>query len=192
MVDSDTAKVEINSRNQIVLSLDPGGTTGIAWRLPGGVYVTQTCDTPDCLYEIMCHGKPDVVIVEDFETGGRVNQFSIYTIKLVGAALALAYSLGSEVYLHMPIERRAMLRKSRDFLTQSRGPGQGSGTRNPAWVVHEKDALAHLFTWEYRCLNEPNYSPIYNAAAPALVPVAPEIATKRQLKVGNGQGVRAS
>jgi hypothetical protein len=118
-----------------VLAIDPGGSTGVALRLPDGSYTTTTTSTPSELFDIILE-KPDVVICELFATGGRVDKYMIYTIDLVGGIKALCYALGVRCVMHTPQRRYPWLLAANSLLPKSYA------------LRHEVDALAHLLAFE--------------------------------------------
>lgn len=120
-----------------ILALDPGGSTGIALRLPDGRFLTNTVQDPGDLWDFFIE-RPDFVVYEIFATGGRVDRYMIYTIELVGGIKAVCYALGIRSFAHPPQRRYPWMRQSEALLAQQGTPH----TR------HEIDAFAHLLGFE--------------------------------------------
>lgn len=118
-----------------ILAIDPGGSTGLAARLPNGQLVTHTATTPSDLFTMILT-KPDVVVYEIFVTGGRVDRYMIHTIKLVGGIEALCYGLKIRAIAHVPQTRYPWLQAAAALLPK------GYNYR------HEVDATAHLLAFE--------------------------------------------
>lgn len=123
-----------------IIALDPGGSTGVAVRLPDGSWVTDTITDPADLWDLFRApvGPPDICVFEIFTTGGRVDKWMIYTIELVGGIRAVCYVQGVMTFHHSPGKRYPWLQQAERMLK-----GQGH-TR------HEVDALAHLLAYEGR------------------------------------------
>jgi hypothetical protein len=123
-----------------ILAIDPGGTTGIAYRMPNDELLTCAVTTPQELWAFFSPIKPDIVVFEIFATGNRVDRYMIYTIELVGGIKAACEILDIQGYAHSPQMRKSFLAEADVILRAKRTP----------YVVHEKDALAHLLCIEYR------------------------------------------
>ena len=133
------------TKGKYILALDPGGTTGIAIRLQDGAWDTSTTRDPQELWTFFTSTKPDAVVFELFSTMGRVDKYMLHTVELVGGIKALCHALDIDGYAHVPQNRYGFLEAAEDMLRARRRP----------FVVHEKDALAHLLAWEYRMANKP-------------------------------------
>jgi hypothetical protein len=120
-----------------VLALDPGGSTGIALRLPNGAWETNTVTDPADLWDFI-RERPDVVVFEIFSTSGRVDKYMIYTIELVGGIKALCYALSIRSIAHAPVKRYPFLAQAEELV------------RGQEHTRHEVDALAHLLAFESR------------------------------------------
>lgn len=124
---------------ELILAIDPGGSTGIAVRFPDGQFQTNTLTDPADLWDFFKPAvKPQVCVFEMFSTAGRVDKYMIYTIELVGGLRAITYALGIRSYVHVPSKRYPWLAQAEALL---KGKGH---TR------HEVDALAHLLAYEGR------------------------------------------
>lgn len=122
-----------------ILAIDPGGTTGIAYRMPDSSLRTCTVTSPQELWAFF-NPKPDIVVFEVFTTGNRVDKYMIYTIELVGGIKAACEILGISGYAHSPQMRKSFIEDARVALRATREP----------FMIHEVDALAHLLCIEWR------------------------------------------
>ena len=120
------------------MAIDPGGNTGIATKIDG-IYNTTTTPLPDDVFSWVNNGDWDVIIYEDFNTGGNISRDGQHTLKLIGGILALCWRKDIKPYRQMPQERMAFLSRANSILKAST-----TKTTN-----HDKDALAHLLKWEY-------------------------------------------
>jgi hypothetical protein len=120
-----------------ILAFDPGGSTGVALRLPDGTWETNTLTDPGDIWDFI-NERPDVVVFEVFSTGGRVDKYMIYTIELVGGIKAVCYALSIRAIAHAPVKRYPFLQQAEALL------------KGQAHTRHEVDALAHLLAFEAR------------------------------------------
>lgn len=121
----------------IVLSIDPGITTGLAWKI-NGVYKVAVATEVQTVWEFVWN-KPDLVILEQFQAQ-IISRHGLRTVELVGAVEALCWAAG------VTLERR---------VPQHRYPGMADAVRwletNPQTaknMQHHQDALAHIFAYE--------------------------------------------
>lgn len=126
-----------------ILSIDPGGTTGIAMQIVSPdaqqrLVRTATTDTPEQLYDLVAQYKWDAVICERFATAGRMSHYGLYTVELVGGVKALCYAYGMHFTYRQPQNRKAFQDVAHSQLT----------AEGKAFVVHQEDALAHLLSWK--------------------------------------------
>jgi len=123
-----------------ILSVDPGGTTGIAYQLvgPNDQYLIDTTfiETPEPLYDLVLEHKWDIVLCERFATAGRLSKYGIYTIQLVGGVHALCYEHGLKFQYRQPQNRTAFQDAAKAWF------------RGEKHLDHEEDALAHLLSWK--------------------------------------------
>jgi hypothetical protein len=126
-----------------LIAIDPGGNTGIATKVDG-VYKTETTPLPDVVFAHVNNGDWDVVIYEDFNTGGNISKDGQHTLKVIGGILALCWRRDIKPYRQMPQERMAFLARANSILKKS--------SLKP--TNHEKDALAHLLRWEYNAAEQ--------------------------------------
>lgn len=121
-----------------VLALDPGMTTGVAFRIGKCEPATEVLETIDAVFGLILENNWDIVIYERFITSGRVSSYGIATIELVGAIKALCKSRGITSIAHTPGMRKAFEFRARAILTK----------RGAKYMAHQLDALAHLLRWE--------------------------------------------
>jgi hypothetical protein len=120
-----------------ILALDPGGSTGVALRLPDGSWLTNTITDPGDLWDLFTPpGVPDLCVFEIFATGGRVDRYMIYTIELVGGIKAVCYAMGIRSFAHTPQRRYPWLAQAEALL------------KGQPHTKHEVDALSHLLAFE--------------------------------------------
>lgn len=150
-----------------IISIDPGGSSGIAVRLRDGQLITcianNICINDDCtaietdidrmtykcklcnqkskptvLYEMLTQPGIEHVVFETFQAQ-TISKYGLHTVRLVGAIEALCWKLNIPYTEHMPMHRKP-------FMADAEQELQRIGLR---YVVHEKDALAHLLRWEH-------------------------------------------
>lgn len=128
--------------NQIIMGMDPGGTTGCSYVIRDGktaLYFTSETTTREELFDMIMSVRPTILIYERFATSGRVDPYRLWTVELCGSIYALAYALRLPVFRHTPTNRRP-------FMAQSLLKLQRKGRR---FSAHEVDSQAHVLTWEY-------------------------------------------
>lgn len=137
IVDRVPQRLAVPATGKTILSIDPGGTTGVAVRYPNGDWMTCNASTPSELWDFFTE-RPDEVVFEVFSTGGRVDHWMIYTIELVGGMKALIYGLNLHGFAHSPGFRYTHMAQAEALL------------RGQQHTPHEVDALAHLLAHEGR------------------------------------------
>lgn len=124
-----------------IAAVDPGITTGMAFRINGKLV---TCvgyndeEVLDLLHDL------DFVIVERFQTAGRLSAPGLITIELVGAIKGWLRHQDIPYEIATPQARYA-------FMTEAfANIGVGKIIEPSKVAKHQRDALAHLLAAEYR------------------------------------------
>lgn len=131
----------------ILMGIDPGVSTGIAIRFPGGAIVTNTIDTSktcSVLWDTIYQDNVRAVAFETFATGGRVDPNMIHTIELVGSIRGVCHVAGIRAFGQQPQARRSFIPDAATILQEQ------SKTNDHVYTKHEVDALAHLLLFEWR------------------------------------------
>lgn len=134
--DSATGGHEINPGGELVIAIDPGGTTGIAVKTSDGRYLTCTASTPEEVADFLFTKRFTHLIVENFQAQ-TIGKWGLHTVRIVGGCYMLAYLKGATYVHHVPQDRYPFQQEAKEML---------QGTKA---VIHEQDALAHLLRWEY-------------------------------------------
>jgi len=117
----------------LVIAIDPGITTGIAFHNPGG-YKTIATKDEDEIWSLLTGVPWECVIFETFATSGRISAPGLATVRLVGGIQALCKHLKLRTCPHSPQARYPYQKQAKQML--------------PHTVIHEQDAMAHLLRWE--------------------------------------------
>lgn len=120
-------------------SIDPGMTTGLAFRLNGDLHTCVVTDEHE-IFDLI-EGMEQVVI-ERFQTAGRLSAPGLITIELVGSVRGWCYAKGIPLTMQFPVDRYPFMREAQRAI--------GTVIQPSKWAKHEVDALAHLLTWEYK------------------------------------------
>lgn len=124
-----------------LVGIDPGYTTGMAFRIDGDLHTLVSYNDDDVLK--MLKGV-QMVVVERFATAGRLSAPGLFTIELVGQIVGWCKALKVPYELATPQARYAFM----DYAKSQVGPGKLIERSKVS--RHETDALAHLLAWEYR------------------------------------------
>lgn len=124
-----------------ILSIDPGGTTGLAVRGENNKIATCVVKTPEEVYAFIRVGI-DYVVCENFKAE-VISKYGLHTVKIVGGAYALAYVQNIHFVLHEPQDRYPFKSDAKELLETRKKELKQS------YMVHELDALAHLLRFEY-------------------------------------------
>src|ERR1044072_1900129 len=128
------------------MAIDPGGSSGVAVRLPDGKLAIKKFQTQEAIWDYLRPDEPrlDVVIIEEWQYfEGIARPEGVLTAGIVESVKGICYVLGIPISLRTPGSRMAYLKKAKEYLRKTR----------PGWVdskpnSHECDALAHLLAWE--------------------------------------------
>lgn len=120
-----------------VLSIDPGGTTGMATRIEGEIH-TFVCKEPEEVFNfiIQCKDVLKVCVVEGF-AAQTISTYGLHTVRIIGGVYALCYEHNIKYEHHQPQARYPFQQEAKRLLADKHT------------VIHEKDALAHLLRYEY-------------------------------------------
>lgn len=131
-----------------ILAIDPGTTTGLAWRVfDGATYsfgaVTQNAELVlGFIHDFHREKSFDRIVIERFATAGLMSKYGLQTVDLVGQVKGYCYAKGIPVYLQSPQSRKAWEDKADRVLPRR-------------LIIHEHDAMAHLL--EHMELNKIDY-----------------------------------
>lgn len=117
-----------------ILAIDPGGTTGVATRMPNGRIIAGAFKEHTDIYAML--SNVDEVVIEGFYTAGRISRDGLHTVRIVGGVQALCWYLNKPCCLHMPHTRKPFIAQARALLGRGVTP-------------HEIDATAHLLAYEH-------------------------------------------
>lgn len=121
-----------------LMAIDPGGTSGLAFRASGGTWFTGLETEPEELYKLIALHKPDNIVIENFQAE-TISKYGLHTVRIVGGVHALCTVLDIGYTLHAPQHRYPFRTEARELLVE----------RGLAFKIHEVDALAHLLRWEH-------------------------------------------
>lgn len=116
-----------------ILALDPGGTTGLAWRIDGIYGWKALVDAEPIWKEVL---DAQVCIVEQFSTTGPVSKYGFQTVRLIGNIEAICWLRGIEYIKTYPSRRMPFVQKATAMVGKKKA------------TIHEVVALSHLFWWE--------------------------------------------
>lgn len=119
----------------IVFAIDPGITTGLAWKIHG-IYKVAVAKDVRQVWEFIVT-KPDLVLVEQFQST-QISKYGLRTVELVGAVEALCWHLDIKCIRRVP---------------QHMGIGVAPAVRwlraeGLPFLEHDKDALSHIMGYE--------------------------------------------
>lgn len=130
-----------------IIAVDPGITTGMAFRVNGKLATCVSFSEDEVLDLIR---DADIVVVEKFATAGRISMPGLVTTELVGSIRGWVRAHNkltphqTQFETATPQQRWAFMNEAIDNIGRDK-------LIEPSRVAkHERDALAHLFAWEYR------------------------------------------
>ena len=128
------------------MAIDPGGTTGLAFRMPDGSITTCKAQTDQQVYDYFLGDihKPEQVVLEEWSYfSGKVTPAGNLTADICAGIRALCYVLGIPLALRTPGMRQPRQPEAEAWYKK---------THHVKSILkihsHECDALAHLLTWE--------------------------------------------
>jgi hypothetical protein len=120
----------------MILAIDPGVTTGIAFKLDGISKQTCTLTSPQEVWDMVKMYNWKHVVIERF-AAQTISKYGLHTVEIIGGVKALCYASGMQLTVQTPYQRKPFIEKAKKLL------------RSQPHEDHEVDALAHLLAWEY-------------------------------------------
>lgn len=127
------------------MSVDPGGTSGLAFRMPNNEIIVCKAQTIEEVLEYFTDAtKPQQVVLEEWQYfNGRVTPSGFLTANIVASLTGVCYVLKIPLALRTPQSRNSQQRKAEDWIKQHYKLKTILKINS-----HESDALAHLLAWE--------------------------------------------
>src|SRR3990167_418616 len=136
-------KFEEFKTQNVLLAIDPGGTTGLALRTDTLLSTFTTKDPVD-VWEILVGIKkseaPHIQIIIERYAGIFIDKHGLATVEIVGGVTAICTILHLHLARRTPVQRIPKKEEARELLLIVKGRGN--------FLDHEVDALAHLLKWE--------------------------------------------
>lgn len=137
----------------MLIAIDPGGTTGMAFRFENqewGTLAVPLSHQLEVTEKIASYarsvGSSLTVAVEQFSTMQYLSKDGINTIELVGGIVHVCALYNIVCFRHAPMHRTPFQANAHEMLVERRNK---LGRKIASFVVHEEDALAHLLRLEY-------------------------------------------
>lgn len=141
------------------IALDPGISTGVAIHVQipevdhtinsisynDKGYATTVIKQVTDIWNIIDHHEPEVIICENFQSGGLISTYGQQTLRLIGAIEVICFRQNIKFMLQYPSEihnNPGLMQKAKLLLKQIKVTP----------IVHEIDAMAHLLLYEDRVL----------------------------------------
>lgn len=121
----------------MLLAIDPGRTTGLAWRSTIDDKI-KTSYTKDIEVILMMIPQATEVVIEDY-IGQLISGDGLWTVRLIGIVEGVCWDKDVPLFIQRNMERKAQLENAKQLL----------GYPNRKTLIHEVDALAHLLRFEY-------------------------------------------
>lgn len=127
-----------------ICAVDPGLTTGIAYRFDHGGW--GTVSVPRSMEEVVLKQlesfQPKIIIIETFVGMGYLSKYGIETMELIGAIKFWCIWRKAELVRRTNVQRKPMIPVALDLLRVRRKE------LDAKFTDHEMDALSHLLSWE--------------------------------------------
>lgn len=138
----------------IIVAIDPGPHTGVATRLNNGLIYSQMLHNKVFdIWKYLIKVKPNVIIVEQFNTNGRLTNDMLRTIEIQGSIYSIAWMLQAELIIQHPGDRTPFIPEAREKM----------GLNHSKIQSHEVDAVAHIL--RYLKFNEERLLPLLQGGA---------------------------
>src|SRR5260221_4605877 len=114
------------------LSIDPGGTSGMAVHMPTGKIMTFVCKSPKEVYAFIFNFREILtdVVIENF-SAQLIGRYGLETVRIVGGVYALCCVYEINHVVQMPQMRYSFQKEAEKILRKIR---EDTGIR---YVVHE-------------------------------------------------------
>lgn len=119
-----------------ILSIDPGGVTGVAFKDADG-YKTAAYERDYEVWDLI--GPSCELVIYEWFAAEVISKHGLLTVRIIGGIQSLARRYSVKTVRHSPQYRNPYLADSKAMLKQ-----MGKATKGD----HEMDALAHLLAWE--------------------------------------------
>jgi hypothetical protein len=128
------------------MAIDPGGTTGLAFRMPDLSVQTCKAQTQEQVWDYFIDIKPpDQVVLEEWQYfDGKVTPAGNFTADLCASIIGICYIMKIPLALRSPASRQPFQQQAEEWYRR-----QNHIKTVQKIHSHECDALAHLLTWEY-------------------------------------------
>lgn len=138
----------------MLIAIDPGGTTGMAFRFENNgwgtlaVPLSHQLEVTEKIASYARSMKPAelTVCVEQFATMQYLSKHGINTIELVGGIMHVCSLYDLVCFRHSPMHRTPFQAEAHAMLEERKKELKAKGFK---YVIHEEDALAHLLRLEY-------------------------------------------
>lgn len=124
----------------MILAIDPGGTTGLAYKDEEEKYHTWVRTSPEEVWDQLgARSVYHLVILEQFNPWhAHIDKYGLHTLSIIGGVRALCWEHHIKLVEQPPQFRIKCVKQARQHLE----------AKHAKFMIHEVDALAHLFAWE--------------------------------------------
>src|SRR3990167_1416896 len=96
----------------MILSIDPGITTGLAVRYTDGILRVSSTRSPEDLWRLIDRLALDAVVCESFATAGRISRYGLQTVRLIGSIQHACWQRSVRLVEQPPSFRYQQLRQA--------------------------------------------------------------------------------
>lgn len=131
-----------STNTKAILAFDPGVSTGVAYKMPDGEYMTVCLGQyeEDEVWGCIDPNTISAVLYEEFKCT-TISKFGLYTVRLIGGIIALCHANKIQVVRQHPQQRRSFIPIAKKYLQDNKGE---------RFKIHEVDALSHIMYFEYQ------------------------------------------